>query len=87
MEEILDRLVPDMLAFRPERQALMRQLQEALAAERVDPERIEALRQQALELANRASVRATRAVLEAAQALDPTQRAKLIEHWRRRHAS
>lgn len=87
IEQILDPLVPDLLALRPERQALIAELREALGAERVDPARIEELRKKALSLADRASLRASQALVEASQVLDHAQRTKLIEHWRRRTGS
>lgn len=87
MEEILDRLVPDMLAFRPERQAIAKELQDALGAAQVDPQRVEAVRQKALDLANRASARIAQGLVEAAQVLDVSQRQKLVAHWQRRHRS
>lgn len=87
MDQVLERLVPDLLALRPERQALVAELQAALGAEQVDPARIEAIRLKGLELASRASERASRALAEAAQVLSASQRAELVEHWRRRHRS
>jgi Spy/CpxP family protein refolding chaperone len=87
IEQILDPLVPDLVALRPERQALMAELQGVLGAADVDPVRVEELRKKALALAERASARGAKALVEAAQVLDQEQRAKLIRHWQRRHGA
>lgn len=87
IEQILDPLVPDLMALRPERKALVAELQEALVAPDVDPVRVEEIRKKALALADRASARAAQALVEAAQVLDAGQRAKLVRHWQRRHGA
>lgn len=87
VEQILDPLIPDLVALRPERQALMAELQEVLGAPDVDPVRVEEIRKKALALADRASARGAKALVEAAQVLDQGQRAKLIRHWQRRHGA
>ena len=87
IEQILDSLVPDLVALRPERQALVAELQEVLGAPDVDPVKVEEIRKKALALADRASARAAQALSEAAQVLDQGQRAKLIRHWQRRHGA
>lgn len=85
IEQILDPLVPELVALRPERRALMLELQEALAAPQVDPRRVDEIRKKGLELADRASARMAQALVDAAQVLDQDQRAKLVKHWQRRH--
>jgi Spy/CpxP family protein refolding chaperone len=87
LEQLLDPLVPDLLALRPERQALMAELQEVLGAPDVDPVRVEEIRKKALALADRASARGAKALVDAAQVLDQGQRSKLIRHWQRRHGA
>jgi hypothetical protein len=69
--------------LRPEREALAAELRSALGAEPVDPQRIEKIRKQGLSLADRASARASQALVETARVLDQKQRAQLIAHWER----
>jgi len=87
IEEILDPLVPQLVALRPERQALLAELRHALRADRVDAQRIEEIRKKGLNLADRASARAAQALVEAAQVLDQSQRAELLDYVQRRHGS
>ena len=87
IEQLIDPLVPDLVALRPERQALVAELQAVLGAPAIDPLRVEELRKKALALADRASARAAQALVDAAQVLDQGQRAKLIRHWQRRHGA
>ncbi|MEO8179202.1 MAG: hypothetical protein ABI895_10255 [Deltaproteobacteria bacterium] len=83
IEQVLDSLIPELLALRPEREALAAELRSALGAEQVDPQRIEKIRKQGLNLADRASARASQALIETARVLEQKQRAQLIEHWER----
>jgi Spy/CpxP family protein refolding chaperone len=83
IEQVLDALIPDLLALRPERQALADELKSALAADPVDPQRIEAVRQKGLALLDRASTRASQALVDSARVLDQKQRARLLEQWQR----
>lgn len=85
IEAVLDALIPDLLALRPERQALAEELKNALAADPVDPQRIEELRKKGLALLDRASTRASQALVDSARVLDQKQRARLIEQWQRHH--
>jgi len=83
LEQALGALVPELLAFRPERDALAIELRSALGAERLDPQRIEEIRKKGLSLADRASAKASQGLLQAARVLDQKQRARLIEQWER----
>lgn len=83
IEQTLDALIPDLLTLRPERQALAVELKNALAADPVDPQRIEEIRKQGLALVDRASARASQALVDTARVLDQKQRARLIEQWQR----
>ena len=83
IEQALAALVPEFLALRPERDALAAELRSALGGERVDPQRIEELRKKGLNLADRASAKASQTLVQAAQVLDQKQRASLIEKWER----
>ena len=83
IEQALGALVPELLALRPEREALAAELRSALGAERVDPQRIEEIRKKGLNLADRASAKASQGLVQAAQVLDQKQRAQLLEKWQR----
>ena len=83
IEQALGALVPEFLALRPERDALAAELPSALGGERVDPQRIEEIRKKGLNLADRASAKASQTLVQAAQVLDQKQRAALIEKWER----
>ena len=83
IEQALEALVPELFALRPERQALVAELERALGAEKVDPQRIEDIRKKGLNLADRASARVSQRLVEAAQVLDQKQRAQLIQKWQR----
>ena len=85
IEQTLDALIPDLLAFRPEREALAGELKNALAADPVDPQRIEEIRKKGLALLDRASARASQTLIETARVLDQKQRARLLEQWQRHH--
>lgn len=78
---ILSAAIPDARALREERKALMHEFQIALRKERVDPVELEALRQRALALVDRASARGVKAVADVAGQLDATQRSELIAKW------
>ncbi len=84
---ILDQLVPDLVALRPEKEALATELSQVLGADQVDPARVEEIRKKALVLADRASARAAKSLVETAQVLDKAQRAKLIGHWQKRRGA
>jgi periplasmic protein CpxP/Spy len=61
-------------------------LREVLAAQTVDRARLETLRAEQMQLADATSKRITEAVAEAAEVLNPAQRAELsrqIERWQR----
>ena len=70
---------------------LRRNLQQArreainlLAQDKVDPAAIEALRAKQMQLADQSSRRFTKAMLDAAEVLNPAQRKKLAAHFARR---
>lgn len=79
--DILGAALPDVRAMREERKALMQEFQIALRKERIDPAELEALRQKALALVDRASARGVKAVADVAGQLDANQRAELIAKW------
>lgn len=84
---VLQGAVPEVTALRDERKALVSEFQVALGKQTVDPAELEALRQKALALVDRASARGTQALAEAANKLTPEQRAELVSKWQRRHGS
>lgn len=81
LEGVLDGAVPEAFAFRQEGRALHEDLAEALGGPTVDRARLEELRLDGLDLADRASARAMDWVAEAASILRPEQRATLKDTW------
>lgn len=83
---IAERTADELFALRDKHIEGRRQLREALAAQTIDRAKLEALRSEQMQLAEAASKRITDAVAEAAEALNPAQRAELsrqIERWQR----
>jgi hypothetical protein len=76
---IVDRSVPELLAFRTERKATVQSFAQALKQPTVDAAELEGIRQRALSLADRASLRATQAITELAGVLNATQRQKIAD--------
>lgn len=81
VSQVIAGVVPDLVRFRQEQRGLSARLRAELAKNPVDRARIEALRQEALGLIDRASARGGQALLSAADALTPEQRKKLTERW------
>ncbi|MDD9991600.1 MAG: periplasmic heavy metal sensor [Rhodospirillales bacterium] len=71
----------DMEEFRDFKREGRQALVEALTQEAVDREALEALRQNKLAAADRASQRLLAALADAAEVLTPAQRAELAEEW------
>jgi Spy/CpxP family protein refolding chaperone len=84
---VLQSAVPEVSSLRAERKALASEFQVALRKQTVDPAELEALRQKALTLVDKASARGTQALAEAANKLTPEQRAELVSKWQRRMGS
>jgi Spy/CpxP family protein refolding chaperone len=83
---IAERTADEIFALREKHLDARKQLREVLAAETIDRTRLEALRAEQMQLADAASKRITEAVAEAAEVLNPAQRAELsrqIERWQR----
>ena len=85
LEPIVKQAATDLAPMRDRLHAGRAEALELLARERVDPDAIEALRAQQLQLADEASRRPTRAITEAAEVLTPAQRKDLAAHIARRH--
>ncbi len=73
--------IADMAEFREFKHEGREALVEALTKETVDRAELEALRQQKLDLADRASQRLLTALADTADVLTPAQRAELAEEW------
>ncbi len=74
----------DLLPLRDEHKAARARVAELLAAATVDRHAIEALRANEFKLAESASKRLTQAIADAAEVLEPAQRAKLAEKMKQR---
>jgi Spy/CpxP family protein refolding chaperone len=83
MKEIVAATLRDMETLHPQHRANRDAMIEALSAPTIDRDRIEALRQSELQLAEQASKRLTQSLADAAEVLTPEQRAKLIEMSKR----
>jgi Spy/CpxP family protein refolding chaperone len=81
VKAILTAAIPDARALRADRKLLMQEFQAALQKPQVDPAELEALRQKALSLFDRASARGMRAVVDVSSQLDAKQRSQLITEW------
>ena len=73
--------IADMGEFREFKREGRQALVEALTKETVDRAELEALRQQKLDVADRASQRLVTALADVADVLTPDQRAELAEEW------
>lgn len=79
VDAALDRAAPELVAFKGEADDLREAARDAVAADRLDRAELDGLRQDALELADRASLRAMDLFLEVANVLTPDQRRQLRE--------
>jgi periplasmic protein CpxP/Spy len=85
---IFQRAADDLYALRAQHLEGRRQIRDALAAATIDRGRIETLRAEQIKLADAASKRLSDAIADAAETLNPAQRAELarrIERWQRWH--
>jgi periplasmic protein CpxP/Spy len=81
VNEVLRGFAPDVVKLRTEHRALAAELRAELAKSSIDRARVEALRQRALGLFDRATQRTGDALLAAAETLTPEQRAELTYKW------
>ena len=79
VDALLDEIVPEVFAMKLEGRALKQRIHEALGAEQIDPVELEALRKEALVMADKASKKAVEGVLRASEILTPEQRAEIHE--------
>lgn len=82
---VLRAATPDLIAFRREHRELAGKLRAELAKDKIDRAQVEVLRQEGLDLADRASARAGQALVDAADKLQPEQRRKLTDKWAKHH--
>ncbi|HWO11040.1 MAG TPA: periplasmic heavy metal sensor [Polyangiaceae bacterium] len=83
VNEVLRGFAPDVVKLRAEHRALASELRTELAKSTIDRDRVEALRQRALDLFDRATQRARDTLLTAAETLTPEQRAELTYKWQK----
>ncbi len=80
---IADDLATALYGFREEHRAIRRRFIDAFEAEKVNPEEVAKIREDALALADRASKKVTESLVKASEVLSPAQRRKLAERWRK----
>ncbi len=83
IKPIADDLATALYGFREEHRAIRRRFIDAFEAEKVNPEEVAKIREDALALADRASRKVTDALVKASAVLSPEQRRMLAERWKR----
>ena len=78
---VLRGLSPDLLVYRREHHEIAAKLRAELAKDKIDRSELESIRQEGLDLADRASARASQALADAAEKLTVEQRRKLTAQW------
>ncbi|HTV21650.1 MAG TPA: periplasmic heavy metal sensor [Polyangiaceae bacterium] len=81
VNQILTGFAPDVMGFRSEQRALAAELRTELSKDTIDHARIEALRQRALALFDRASAKGSEKLVAVAEVLTPAQRNELVYKW------
>jgi Spy/CpxP family protein refolding chaperone len=81
VNQLIGGFAPDVVRFRGEHRALATELRAELSKDKIDRARIEALRQRALELFDRASAKSSEALVAVAEVLTPAQRNQLVYKW------
>lgn len=79
--QVVDAAIPDAMAFREEQRALRSEFQKELKAPTVNATALEDLRVRFMKLADAATTRGVRAIVDVANILTPQQRQKLVEKW------
>jgi Spy/CpxP family protein refolding chaperone len=82
---ILKGAANDLAPLRKQHQDARKSAMQLLAAPTIDRAKLETIRVQQLQLADTATRRMTQAMADAAEVLNPDQRAKLITKWQQRH--
>lgn len=81
VNQLIGELAPDVVRFRGEHRALAAELRAELSKDKIDRARVEALRQRALQLFDRASAKSSEALVAVADVLTPSQRNELVYEW------
>jgi Spy/CpxP family protein refolding chaperone len=81
VNQLLTAAAPDVVRLRGEQRALAAELRAELSKDTIDHARIEALRQRALALFDRASAKGSATLVAAAEVLTPAQRNELVYKW------
>lgn len=81
VNQLLGAAAPDVVRFRTEHRALAAELRAELSKPAIDRARVEALRQRALDLVNRASAKGSDTLMAVAEVLTPEQRNQLVYKW------
>jgi Spy/CpxP family protein refolding chaperone len=79
--QLLQGFAPSVVQFRAEHAALTDELRAELAKERIDRERVEAIRKKALVLFDRATQKGSETLIATAEVLTPAQRGELTARW------
>jgi Spy/CpxP family protein refolding chaperone len=81
VNQLLTGVAPDVVRLRGEQRALAAELRAELAKDSIDRARVEALRQRALGLFDRASAKGSETLVAVAEVLTPAQRNELVYKW------
>jgi periplasmic protein CpxP/Spy len=84
LDPIVKQAVKEVAPLRQSQHAARKEAIGLLAQERVDTAALEALRAKQMQLADQASRRVTKALVDAAEVLNPAQRKRLAAHFARR---
>lgn len=79
--QLLAQAAPDVVRLRAEHRALAAELRAELSKDTIDRAQIEALRQRALALFDRATAKSSETLVAAAEVLTPAQRNELAYKW------
>ena len=77
----LKAVAPDLVGYRDEHRALTQRMRELLGSDNIDRDELEIIRQEMLDLFDRATVRGMGALADVAEVLTLQQRQKLIAKW------
>jgi len=79
--QVVNGAIPDAMGFREEQRALRTEFQKELKAPAVNAAALEDLRVRFMKLADAATTRGLRAIVDIANILTPQQRQKAVEKW------
>jgi len=81
VNQLLGGAAPEVVRLRAEHRALAAELRTELSKDTIDHARVEALRQRALALFDRASAKSSETLVAVAEVLTPAQRNELVYKW------